>query len=250
LGLTELGLLGLILGMVLIIIGSAHWLARWPLALAVSETSPAKPVAPALAESAVTEITTWPAPAVAELTPTVQPAAVYPVATRLYTSSGRRSDGFYPAAGGTSCCGCRVRNYGRLPATFPDSYVSGVTFYLTGSRTDSYYTRVQAGPSTLQLVMAGQAASATSQQIPAGLETPVDAAWLVTFEFDPPVRTTAATQWVLLDGDDNVYSNAWPHCSDLDQTGLPGTHEIFDCQYAAVKNVWYSVRFDLVPASP
>jgi hypothetical protein len=143
-----------------------------------------------------------------------------------------------------------VRNYGRLPATFPDSYVHGVTFYLNASRADSYYTRVQAGPSTLQLILADRPAFATSQQVPAGFDLPVDAAWLVTFEFDPPVRTTAATQWMLLDGDDNIYSNVWPHCSDLDPTGLPGTHEIFDCQYAAVTNVWYSVRFDLVPASP
>ena len=109
---------------------------------------------------------------------------------------------------------------------------------------------MQAGPSALQLVLADRAVTATSQQIPAGLETPVDAAWLVTFAFDPPVRAAAATTWMLLDGDHNIYSNVWPHCSDLDQTGLPGTHEIFDCQYAAATEVWYSVQFDLEPASP
>jgi tRNA A-37 threonylcarbamoyl transferase component Bud32 len=241
LGLFGIGLLGLFLGMVLIIIGGVLWVAGWPAASAITPPS-GQPAATGPVEPAV--------PAPVEPTATPSPPAARPVATRLYTSSGRRSEDFYAVAGGTSCCGCQVRNTGRLPAAFPDSYVGGVTFYLTASRADSYYTRVQPGPSTLQLILANRAVTATSQPAPAGLEMPVEASWLVTFEFEPPVRATAATTWMLLDGDHNIYSNVWPHCSDLDQTGLPGTHEIFDCQYAAATEVWYSVRFDLEPASP
>ena len=65
-----------------------------------------------------------------------------------------------------------------------------------------------------------------------------------------PPNLSEVWQAMLLDGDHTIYSNVWPHCSDLDQSGLPGTHEIFDCQYAAATDGWYSVRFDLEPASP
>jgi tRNA A-37 threonylcarbamoyl transferase component Bud32 len=167
-------------------------------------------------------------------------------ATLMYTSSGERSEGFYAVAGGTSCCGCRVRNYGNLPADFPESDVSSVTFYLTASREDSYYTRVQAGPSMLKLILGDRETTATSEQVPSGREVPVKASWLITFNFDPPVRAVPGMGWELLDGDDNIYSNVWPHCSDVDETGLQGVHEILDCQYAAVTDVWYSVQLDLV----
>jgi hypothetical protein len=124
--------------------------------------------------------------------------------------------------------------------------VSAVTFYLTVSREDSYYTHVKAGPSILTLILGDRETTAISEQVPSGTDVPVKASWLITFEFDPPVRVMPDTTWELLDGDDNIYSNVWPHCSDVDEAGLPGVHEIYDCQYAAVTDVWYSVQLALV----
>jgi serine/threonine protein kinase len=184
--------------------------------------------------------------------PTLAPSSTFgpPSTTLVYTSSGERSEGFYAVAGGTSCCGCRVRNYGNLPADFPESNVSAVTFYLTASREDSYYTRVKAGPSMLMLILGDRETTATSEQVPSGTEVPVKASWLITFKFDPPVRAMPGMGWELLDGDDNIYSNVWPHCSNVDETGLQGVHEIYDCQYAAVTDMWYSVQFNLALVAP
>jgi hypothetical protein len=126
--------------------------------------------------------------------------------------------------------------------------VSAVTFYLAASREDSYYTSVKAGPSKLKLILGDTEATATSEQVPSGTEVPVNASWLITFKFDPPVPAMPGMEWELLDGDGNIYSNVWPHCSDVDETGLPGVHEILDCQYAATTNVWYSVQ--LLLAAP
>lgn len=153
-------------------------------------------------------------------------------------------------AGGTACCGCQVRNYGNLPADFPESNVIAVTFYLTTSRENSYYTRVKAGPSKLKLVIGDRETTATSEQAPGGTELPVDAAWWITLKFDPPAPATPGPAWQLLDGNDDIYSNVWPHSSDVDETGLQGAHEIYDCQYAALTNVWYSVQFLLAPTAP
>jgi hypothetical protein len=175
--------------------------------------------------------------------------ASQPGTSHLYTSSGRRSEGFYPVAGGTSCCDCGVRNYGRLPTDFPEGDISAVTFYLTNSREDSYYTSVKAGPSKLILALGDGESTATSVQVAGGTEMPVEASWLASFDFDPPVQAGPGLKWELLDGDDNLYSNVWLHCSDLDEQGLPGVVEIHDCQYAGTTDVWCSVKFDLAPQS-
>jgi len=170
-----------------------------------------------------------------------------PSTARLYTSSGRRSEGFYPVAGGTSCCGCGVRVYGQLPADFPAGPVSAVTFYLTTSREDSYYTRVKAGPSKLLLILGDRESTATSVEVAGGTETPVEASWRVTFDLAPPVQAAPGLKWELLDGDGDIYSNVWLDCSDIDKEGLPGVIEITDCQYAGTTDVWCSVQFDLAP---
>jgi serine/threonine protein kinase len=178
-------------------------------------------------------------------TPTPSSTFGPPSGTLLYTSSGERSEGFYAVAGGTSCCGCRVRNYGNLPEDFPESNVSAVTFYLTASREDSYYTSVKEGPSRLKFILGGTETTATSEQVPSGTEVPVKASWLITFKFDPPVHAMSGMEWELLDGDDNIYSNVWPHSSDVDETGLPGVHETLDCQYSEATSLWYSVQLAL-----
>jgi len=166
---------------------------------------------------------------------------------QLYTSSGQRSEGFYPGAGGTTCCGCGIRAYGQLPAGFPAGPVGAVTFYLTSSREDSYYTRVKAGPSRLRLILGDREATATSEPVAAGTETPMEVPWRITFEFAPPVQAAPGLKWELLDGDDDIYSNVLLHCSDVDKEGLPGAIEITDCQYAGTMDAWCSVQFELAP---
>jgi len=165
--------------------------------------------------------------------------------TIVYVSSGRRKD-FPGQAGGSSCCGCVVENRGTLPEDFPKSYVRAVTFYLTASHTNSYYTSVEEGPTKLKLVLGDRESVATSQRVSPGAELPVDVPWIITFEFDPAVEAGPGTPWELLDGDDEIYSNVLLHSSNIDREGLPGTWETSNCQYAAVKDVWYSVRFDLL----
>jgi len=195
--------------------------------------------------------TTTPAPTRPPPTPSSTFILPSPLPTKLvFTSSGKRTEGFYAVAGGTACCGCRVRNYGSLPADFPESRVDAVTFYLTNSREDSYYTRVQAGPSRLKLILGDREATATSRQALNETEEPVSTPWFVTFTFDPPVQAKPGIEWQLLDGDDNIYSNVWPHCSDVDRAGLPGVHEIYDCQYTATTDTWYSVQFNLTAQAP
>jgi tRNA A-37 threonylcarbamoyl transferase component Bud32 len=165
----------------------------------------------------------------------------------VYVSSGRRSDDVYVWAGGTACCGCRVRNYGQLPPNFPEADVNAVTFYLATSREDSYYTQVKAGPTGLKLILGDRESLAATRKVAGAARLPVQVPWLVTFKFDPPVRARPGTQWQLLDGDGDIYSGVWPHCSDLDREGLPGVQEITDCQYADAVDVWYSTKFDFGP---
>lgn len=150
-------------------------------------------------------------------------------------------------AGGTSCCGCGVQVYGQLPTDFPAGPVNAVTFYLATSREDSYYTSVKAGPSKLLLILGDRESTAASVEVAGGTETPVEASWRVTFELAPPVQAAPGLKWELLDGDDDIYSNVWLHCSDVDKEGLPGVIEITDCQYAGTTDVWCSVQFDLAP---
>ena len=170
---------------------------------------------------------------------------------KLYIASGKVKQS-WPFAGGSSCCGCRIEHYGTLPVDFPRRKVTAVTFYLTGSRSDSYYTRIKSGPNRLKLVMGNHRAEAMSEEIPAVKTSPVKHKWLLTFKFKPPVPVEPGMTWRLLDGDKNVYSAVLLHASDrataYDMTNaLPGKYKTSSCQYARVDDAWYTVKFDFVP---
>lgn len=231
---TSLGLGLLALTVAIVVVGGLILLARRP----APAVAPTATVLPATAEAMVE------ATAPSALAPVSSPTIGSPLSALVYTSSGKHGVGI-GMAGGTSCCGCQVRNYGSLPADFAESSVNAVTFYLTASREDSYYTRVKAGPTRLRLILGDRESTAISTKVPSGTETPVETTWLITFKFDPPVQAGPGLEWQLLDGDNNIYSNVHIHCSDVDKEGLPGIHEVYDCQYAEARNVWYSVKFDL-----
>jgi hypothetical protein len=170
---------------------------------------------------------------------------------KLYIASGKVKQS-WPFAGGSSCCGCRIEHYGTLPVDFPRREVTAVTFYLTGSRSDSYYTRIKSGPNRLKLVMGNRRAEAMSEEIPAFKTSPVKHKWLLTFKFRPPVPAEPGMTWRLLDGDNKVYSAVLLHASDratsYDMTNaLPGKYKTSSCQYARVDDAWYTVKFDFVP---
>ena len=158
-------------------------------------------------------------------------------------STGVRSEGHYIFAGGSSCCGCNIRHYGTLPDDFPSVNVNTVTFYVTTSRSNSYYTSIVNGPNDLKLKLGDSEDIASSIQLENILNDPVEHSWILQFEFDPPVSVGGGTSWELLDGDDNIYSAVWLHASDVDQYGLPGTYEVTNCQYNEKRNHWYSIKF-------
>jgi TolB-like protein len=163
----------------------------------------------------------------------------------VYVSSGKRVINKYPFAGGTSCCGCRVKHYGKLPADFPARDVEAVTFYLNGSRSNSYYKNVKAGPTKLRFVFGDKESIASSVQLPDFEHHPVKHKWFIKFLFDPPVSAGPGTKWQLLDGDNNIYSAVFVHSSDNDdEGGLPGIDEQTGCQYTHRVQSRYSARFD------
>jgi hypothetical protein len=170
---------------------------------------------------------------------------------KLYIASGKVKQS-WPFAGGSSCCGCRIEHYGTLPTDFPPREVTAVVFYLTGSRSDSYYTRIKSGPNRLKLVMGNRRAEAMSEEIPAVKTSPVKHKWLLTFKFKPPVPAEPGMTWRLLDGDNKIYSAVLLHASDHATAddranALPGKYKTSSCQYARVDDVWYTVRFDFFP---
>jgi TolB-like protein len=169
----------------------------------------------------------------------------------LYVSSGERVKNQYPFAGGTSCCNCRVKHYGNLPADFPSGNLEAATFYLLGSRSNSYYTKVQNGPTQLKFILGEREAIATSVELPDFASTPVKHKWYVKFDFAPPVSVMPGLSWELVDGDNNIYSAVLVHSSDTGQGGgLPGIDEQTGCQYTHRVEAKYSVKFDFVGAGP
>lgn len=173
----------------------------------------------------------------------------------LYESKGLLSPGYYPFAGGSSCCNCATRHYGTLPGDFPAHYTSTVTFFLTNSRSNSYYTSIVTGPTTLRLVFNDPgtdkeySSTATSIKVADNMTLPVDTPWYITFIFTTPLYLGPGWEWELLDGDDNIYSAVWLHLSDIDHDGLPGTAETSNCQYGEWRPAWYSVKFGTVDSS-
>ena len=169
---------------------------------------------------------------------------------KLYIASGKVTES-WPFAGGSSCCGCRIEHYGILPTDFPRREVSSVTFYLTGSRADSYYTKIKSGPNRLKLMIGDRQATAKSRELPAVKNAPIEHKWLLTFTFTPAVPAEPGMPWRLLDGDNNIYSAVLLHASDRDTpedmaNALPGKYKTSSCKYARVDDMWYTVKFDFV----
>ncbi len=164
----------------------------------------------------------------------------------LYLTSGKLSPGKSASfAGGSACCGCRIDHYGQLPSDFPEGEVSSVTFFLRGSRADSYYTRIKNGPNRLKLIVGNRSSVAMSQQFLADKELGIKAPWILDFKFSPPAPVTSEMSWKLLDGDNNIYSAVLLHSGDVDlQHGIRGYYKTYDCQYSRVENQSYSVRFN------
>ncbi|UCE05097.1 MAG: hypothetical protein JSW07_15955 [bacterium] len=169
----------------------------------------------------------------------------------VYVSSGNHSKNHrYAFAGGTACCGCMVKHYGKLPQDFISGDVKAVIFYLNTSRENSYYTKVKQGPTKLKLILGERQSIATSVKLSDFEYLPVKHKWYIKFGFEPPVKVTPGTKWEILDGDDNIYSAVWLHSSDIDKEGLPGIEEQTGCQYTHRIEQWYSVKFDLLGSRP
>lgn len=163
----------------------------------------------------------------------------------VFVASEERVKNKNPFAGGTACCNCKVRHYGNLPADFPAGKVFALTFYLLGSRSNSYYNTVQDGPTELKLVMNGRECIAISKELPDFMNEPVRHKWLITFPFDPPVYLAPQSKWELIDGDNNIYSAVLLHASDSGLgDGLPGVDEQTGCQYNHKYQMKYSVKID------
>lgn len=168
-----------------------------------------------------------------------------------YLASGERPQGF-GFVGGSACCSCETRADGRLPADLGLTSVTSVTFYLSASRSDSYYDRIQPGPTRLKLRI-GDAESIASTAEGAVLEAGVPHSWRVTFTFAPPAPVRpGTTKWSLTDGDGEIYSAAILHGSGEPCQGLPATYTVSGCQYARSEPAWYSalIRGDVDGGQP
>ncbi len=132
------------------------------------------------------------------------PGCIYDNSEILCISTGERSTEFYVFAGGSACCGCNIRNYGTLPDGFPDLDVKSVNFYLTTSRSNSYYTTIQNGPNDLKFILGDSESIATSVELSSKISDPVEHSWYLKFEFNPSVSVSENMEWELLDGDNNI----------------------------------------------
>jgi len=148
-------------------------------------------------------------------------------------------------AGGSSCCGCQIDHYGKLPATLPKGKVSVMSFFLRGSRANSYFSKIKNGPTELKLILGGYEAYATSESFPEGNNWPAKAPNILNFRFSSPVPVAPGMEWKLLDGDDNKYSAVLLHSGDMDLLhGVKGFYKTHGCQYARVEEQSYSVQFE------
>jgi hypothetical protein len=169
--------------------------------------------------------------------------------SKVYYSDGKTTTNWWRGAGGTACCGCGIKHYGELPSSFESRYVKAVTFFLTGSRENSYYKTISVGPTRLRFKLGEQEVEAESRKADPGETQPLDLPWLIRFEFDDPVYAQPGTSWSLLDGDDEIYSAAILHLSNIrsrenERYALEGTSDQNGCQYTYKQTVWYSVKFD------
>jgi hypothetical protein len=174
---------------------------------------------------------------------------------KIYYSDGKTTTNWWRGAGGTACCGCGIKHYGELPANFQPGYVKAVTFLLTGSRKNSYYETISVGPTKLKFKLSNRDVEAESRKAYPGETQPLNLPWVVRFEFDDPVYAKPGTPWALLDGDDEIYSAAILHLSNVKSRAnqayaLAGTSDQNGCQYTYKETVWYSVKFDFTGGEP
>lgn len=166
-------------------------------------------------------------------------------------SKGQLSQGYYPFVGGGSCCNCNTKHYGTLPSGFPTQDIDTVTFFLTTSRSNSYYTSIVVGETNLKLTFTNPDATktysstATSKEVAVtGVQLPIDVPWYVVFEFDLTIEDVGPNwKWEIGDGDGQWNSAAWLHMSDIGTDGLPGEAQTYGCGYAETRPGWYSVLF-------
>jgi serine/threonine protein kinase len=167
----------------------------------------------------------------------------------VYHSTGQITQGWWNGAGGTACCGCGIKHYGVLPASFEPGYLRAVTFYLRGSRRNSYYSTIRQGSTTLRFILGDRQVLAESREALAGETGALDLPWVIKFEFDSPVYAKPGMRWELLDGDGNIYSAVLLHQSNIPsrhntQFALEGTSDQNGCQYTFKRTVWYSAKFE------
>jgi len=126
-----------------------------------------------------------------------------------------------------------------------------VTFYLTDSRDNSYYTQVSHGSAPVKLELGANVTTAWSQKVEdSGIDLPgvLNVPWVISFVFDNPVSVIPGqTEWKLLDVDDNpaTYSAVILHMSDVQDNGLPGRLVQGGCTYKEDMDTWYSATFEL-----
>jgi hypothetical protein len=173
---------------------------------------------------------------------------------QVFESSGKRSENYYPFAGGGSCCGCGTRHFGVLPDNFEERNIESVTFFLLTSRSDSHYQHIAVGSNKLKLTLTDNdplskksySVIAYSMELDNDHKFPItiDVSWYITFEFEEVINGVGpGWEWKLDDGDNNLLSAVWLHMSDIDDQGLPGTAETYGCQYDEKRPAHYSVMF-------
>jgi len=102
---------------------------------------------------------------------------------KVYISTGKIAKPYWFGAGGTACCDCGIKHYGKLPDDFPEGNVRAVTFYLKTSRSNSYYTTVKKGPTKLKFILGKRESTATSREVKPGEDLAVKVPWVIIFEF-------------------------------------------------------------------
>ena len=163
----------------------------------------------------------------------------------IYTTSREKTKNHNEFAGGSSCCNCNTEHYGQLPPDFPIGKVRSITFYLTTSRENSYYTKIESGPTKLKLILGDRESIAISKKTSPEKKLPLVVPWFIEFDFLPPAAVKPDMHWKLLDGDNNIYSAVLLHSGDVDLTnGLRGYYKTYDCQYTRIEDQSYSVKFD------
>jgi len=121
-------------------------------------------------------------------------------------STGELSEGYYPFAGGGSCCNCNTKHYGILPDIFPEQHIEAVTFFLTTSRSSSLYSNIITGETAVKLTFTdpttqiAYSSIATSIDAKAsGIQLPIETKWYVTFEFeDDTVNVGPGWEWACM----------------------------------------------------